>query len=75
MVPKKFAFMRFKDKIALITGGTRGIGAALGMRFLQEGAQIVVTYAADKDQAQKFQDELVGCRPATMTTNISTATA
>ena len=62
MVPKKFAFMRFKDKIALITGGTRGIGAALGMRFLQEGAQIVVTYAADKDQAQKFQDELVGAK-------------
>jgi 3-oxoacyl-[acyl-carrier protein] reductase len=59
---EKFGFMRFKDKVALITGGIRGIGAALSMRFLQEGAQIVVTYAQDKDQAQKFQDELVGAK-------------
>ena len=58
--PKKFGFMRFKDKIALITGGIRGIGSAIGKRFLQEGARVVVTYMRDKDQAQKFQHELGG---------------
>ena len=52
--------MRFKDKIALITGGIRGIGSAIGKRFLQEGARVVVTYSQDKDQARKFQDELGG---------------
>jgi 3-oxoacyl-[acyl-carrier protein] reductase len=57
-VPKKFYSMRFKDKIALVTGGTRGIGSAIGKRFLQEGAQLVVTYSQDKDQARKFQNEV-----------------
>jgi 3-oxoacyl-[acyl-carrier protein] reductase len=60
IVPQKFAFMRFKEKIALITGGIRGIGSAIGKRFLQEGAQVVVTYSQDKDQARKFQHELGG---------------
>jgi len=50
--------MRFKDKIALITGGIRGIGSAIAKRFLQEGAQVVLTYFQDIEQARKFQDEL-----------------
>jgi len=55
---EKFNYMRFKGRVALITGGIRGIGAAIGKRFLQEGAQVVVTYSQDQDQARKFQDEL-----------------
>ena len=54
--------MRFKDKIALITGGIRGIGSAIAKRFLQEGAQVVVTYSQDKDQARRFQGELGGAK-------------
>ena len=50
--------MRFKDKIVLITGGIRGIGAAISKSFLQEGAHVVVTYFQDQDQARKFQKEL-----------------
>jgi 3-oxoacyl-[acyl-carrier protein] reductase len=57
-MPTEFDSMRFKDKIALVTGGIRGIGSAIGKRFLQEGAQVVVTYSQDKDQARKFQHEL-----------------
>ena len=34
--------MRLKDKVALITGGARGIGQAIAMTFAKEGADIIV---------------------------------
>ena len=34
--------MRFKDRVAVITGGGRGIGAATARRFAEEGAAVVV---------------------------------
>ena len=35
--------MDLKDKVALITGGTQGIGLAIAEDFLKAGAQVVIT--------------------------------
>jgi 3-oxoacyl-[acyl-carrier protein] reductase len=40
-----------KDKRALVTGGSRGIGAAIVKRLASEGANVAFTYASSPDQA------------------------
>lgn len=42
---------RFQDKVALITGGSRGIGAAIAKRFAKEGCHIAISFAESKDKA------------------------
>jgi D-sorbitol dehydrogenase (acceptor) len=34
--------MKLKDKVAIVTGGARGIGAAIGRRYADEGARVAV---------------------------------
>jgi 3-oxoacyl-[acyl-carrier protein] reductase len=49
--------MRFSGRTALITGGTRGIGAAITKGFLREGASVVATYRQDEEHARALQEE------------------
>ena len=43
---------RLKNKIALITGASRGIGAAVAKRFAQEGAQLILVARSSADLEQ-----------------------
>jgi 3-oxoacyl-[acyl-carrier protein] reductase len=50
----------FTGKTALVTGGSRGIGAAIVRRLALGGADVAFTYAGRKDEAEALAAELGG---------------
>ena len=45
--------MRFKDKLAIVTGGGRDIGRSISLRLAAEGAKVVINYRSDEAAAQE----------------------
>jgi 3-oxoacyl-[acyl-carrier protein] reductase len=50
---------RFADKVAVITGASKGIGAGIAKRLAAEGATVIVNYASSKDDANHIVDDIV----------------
>jgi len=48
---------QLKNKRALVTGGSRGIGAAIVNRLAREGAHVALTYVSKADEANRTAEE------------------
>jgi len=50
--------MKLKDKVAIVTGSSKGIGAGIAKQFAKEGAKVIVNYSSSKDSADKVVEEI-----------------
>ena len=63
--------MQTQKKVALVTGGSRGLGKNMALSLSKKGIDVIITYNTNKDEAQKVVDEIKkqGSRSASLRLN------
>ena len=61
-----------KDKVAIVTGGSRGIGKAISLALAEAGADVVVNYSRSDKEADKVKKEIekMGRKSITVRANV-----
>lgn len=52
---------RLRDRVAVVTGSSRGIGRAIALEFAKEGARVCVNYVSSEDKARAVLEEIKAC--------------
>ncbi|MFI5507364.1 3-oxoacyl-ACP reductase family protein [Mycobacterium sp. NPDC051804] len=49
-----------ESRVALVTGGSRGMGAAIALRLAEQGSDVAITYVSSKKGADEIVDQIRG---------------
>ena len=66
---------QLKGKVALVTGGSRGIGAAISKALAAEGADVVLTYVASEQKAHAVAREIAAAGGSAVAVKVDSADA
>jgi 3-oxoacyl-[acyl-carrier protein] reductase len=60
-MPERGVVLSLEDRVAVVTGGSRGIGAAIVRLFVRAGARVLFNYQKARAEAERLVEECGGC--------------